>query len=648
MKKERCHIKFLPEDKSVEVKSGTTILEAAHIAGVYINSACGGDHICGKCRVKIKKGHVNSPPTNLLSLSDIKSGYVLACQAQVTSDAVAEIPAEASPGQAKIVVDGKQPLYSRIEGMQSTEQLEKKLVFETSPLVRKIFLKLPQPDRQNNISDLERIYREIRKVDDIKIMQTGLKVIREIASLVRNSNWEITVTLGRRNGTTEVIQVEPGDTSSGNFGVAVDVGTTTVVASLVNLNTGEVLGAKGTYNKQISYGEDVISRIIYASEKTGLERLELAVVENINSLIESLASADNLKLSDITAVQCAGNTTMTHLLMGIMPDFIRRDPYVPAATCIPAIRAAEVGIRINPRGILSCVPGVASYVGGDVVAGVLASGMAESDELSLFIDMGTNGELVLGNREWFTCCACSAGPAFEGSGIKSGMRARNGAIEKIDIRKNLEPEFTVIGNVRPHGICGAGLLDLMGEMLARGIIDRAGQISRTSKNPRIRKGEAGFEYVLVWKKDSDGESDIAVTQSDIDNLIKAKAAIYAGAAIMLKRMNFSFDRVMHYYIGGAFGAHLDIEKAIRFGLLPDLKRDSFLYLGNSSLTGARQCLLSQEAREKVHRFARMMTSFELSIEPGYMEEYVAAFFLPHTDLTKFPTVKAESGAGVTG
>ncbi|MEK7450160.1 MAG: ASKHA domain-containing protein, partial [Planctomycetota bacterium] len=358
-----------------------------------------------------------------------------------------------------------------------------------------------------------------------------------------------------------------------------------------------------------------------------------------NNLISSLAEEHHIKLEDITAVMCAGNTTMTHLVLNIDPSYIRKEPYIPTANEVPVIRAAEVGIKIHPRGLLACAPAVSSYVGGDVTAGVLVSGMAEKDELALYIDMGTNGEMVLGNKDWLACCACSVGPAFEGSGIKSGTRAVQGAIQKIKINKEtFEPVVETIGHAKPRGICGSGLVDLLAEMKRVGIINRAGKMTE-SPSPRIRTGEEGLEYVVVWKKDAETKDDIMITQSDINHIIRSKAAIFAATRTLLKKMGYRVEDVQKFYIAGGFGNFLDIPKSIELGMIPDLPAEKFHYIGNGSVAGARHLLLSYAATHKVREIANKMTYMELSDDNTFHEEFISALFLPHTDLTLFPSLK---------
>jgi uncharacterized 2Fe-2S/4Fe-4S cluster protein (DUF4445 family) len=330
---------------------------------------------------------------------------------------------------------------------------------------------------------------------------------------------------------------------------------------------------------------------------------------------------------------------MIHLLLKVDPSFIRREPYVPTANFVPVVRASEAGIKINPRGLLACVPGVSGYVGGDITAGVLASGISEAEELSILIDIGTNGEIVLGNKDWMISCAASAGPAFEGSGVVCGMRATKSAIQRFEINpKDLKVNYDTIGESSPVGICGSGYIDIISELLKSHIIDKNGKINTSINDSRIRQGEFGKEFVLVDKKDTGHKQDIVITEMDLDNLKRAKAAIFSATSALVKHLNLSFDDVKKIYIAGGFGTYLDIEKAITIGLLPDLPRKKFVFIGNSSLAGAREILLSVDAFRRADQIAKKTTYFELSVEPGYMDEYVAALFFPHTDKERFPSV----------
>ena len=509
-----------------------------------------------------------------------------------------------------------------------------------SPLATKLHLTLPPPTLQDSVSDLERVYREIRKKVDIPLMQTGLANVKKLGRLLRESNWDITVTLGKRNGTLEVVLIEPGDTSSRNFGIALDIGTTTIACQLVNLRTREVLGTKASYNPQASFGEDVITRIIFAQKgSAGLEKLHHAVIDVINDLISSLASENKVSLNNITAVTSAGNMTMSHIFLRVDPTYIRKEPYVATANFLPVIRAAEAGVKVNPRGLLATLPGVSTYVGGDITAGVVASNMNEEEEITALLDIGTNGEIVLGNKEWLVCCSSSAGPAFEGSGVSSGVRAREGAIQEVRIEERGEKvSVRTIGNKPPLGICGSGYISVLAQLLKAGVTDRRGKLQVKKSNPRFRKSDEGWEYVLVWSKDSGREEDITITQADITNLIRSKGAIFSALLVMVQKMDLSMEDIQRFYVAGGFGNYLDIESTIWCGLLPDVPQDKVHFIGNSSLTGARLALLSYPAYKKAQEIAEKMTYIDLSTDTSFMNEYTAALFLPHTDLGRFPSV----------
>lgn len=631
---DKFKITFYPDNKVIEVDKGSNLLSCAISAGIYINSSCGGDGVCGRCKVIIKKGTVLTQPSGRISQEEKKKGYALACLATVQGDAEIEVPAESRLGVDRISV------YTTAEEIEKGESVIGEEIFIHSPLATKLFLELPKPTQADRISDLERLYREIRKIQDIPIMQTGLANIRRLGELLRSSDWRVTVTLGNRNRTTEIVLIEPRDTSKSNYGFAFDIGTTTLSGQLVDLNTKKVLGTKITYNRQATFGADVISRIIYAQQEDGLEVLHHAVIDGMNMIIKELITEHNINLNDVTCCLCAGNTTMMHLLLRVDPTFIRRDPYIPTVNFVPVVRASEAGIKINPRGLLSCVPGVSSYVGGDITAGVLSCGMNKTEKLTLLIDIGTNGEIVLGNKDWLICASASAGPAFEGSGVVCGMRAVNGAIQRVSINhKDFSVKCETIGNAKPLGICGSGYIDLLAELLKVGLIDKNGKLRDDRKNKRIREGEWGKEFAVVSKEDFGIDFDIVITESDIENLKRSKASIFSAAAILIKHMDLDFDSIEQIFIAGGFGTYLDIEKSITIGLLPDVQRDKFSFIGNSSLVGARQILLSSDAFGEAEEIAKKTTYFELSIDSKYMDEYVAALFFPHTDKARFPSVR---------
>ncbi|OIN93772.1 MAG: hypothetical protein AUJ21_05530 [Anaerolineae bacterium CG1_02_58_13] len=421
--------------------------------------------------------------------------------------------------------------------------------------------------------------------------------------------------------------------------MAVDIGTTTVSVWLVDLVTGQVKAQVAEYNGQIARGEDVISRIMYAGKGNGREEMRQRVLDTINKLIETACKRVNAKPEEVVKATIAGNSTMMHLLLGIPAASIRLSPFVTAVNHLPLMSAREVGLKTHPEASVDCLPGVASYVGADISAGVLSSGLDVSEEVELFLDVGTNGETVLGNRDWLVTCACSAGPAFEGAGVVNGMRATTGAIEEVWINSGtLEPTYRVIGSVKPKGICGSGLISLLAEAFITGILDKAGNVNLTATSPRVREGAHGGEYVVAWGRESESGEDIVLTRVDIDNLLRAKAAIYAGFTVLAENVGVPLESAAKVLVGGSFGKYINVEKAVQIGLLPDISWERFEFLGNTSVRGAYYALLDWRKREQIGRIARRMTYIELSADNTFYEAFTSALFLPHTDMTKFPSV----------
>lgn len=629
---------FKPDEKEVSVEDGANLLKAAHQAGIYLNSECGGEGICGRCKVQIVEGfgEKKSSFMTFLTKDEIQKGYVLACQTDIHSNLVILVPSQAALEVDAILKKGT-VLVSGVPEKMEKEFADQREVSHYHPLTRKTFLKLPPPNLNDTLPDQERLFREIKKTDGAANLELNLQCLRQLPALLRESNWELTVTSWEHDGTTEIIHLEPGDTSRNNYGIALDVGTTTVVAELVNLVTGEVLDVRGTYNKQISYGEDVITRIIFACTKDGMDPLNQAIIGNINQLIEQLVRKNGIHKEQVTAIMAAGNPTMIHLLLRLNPCHIRLEPYIPASNTYAPIRASEIGIDILPQAIITCMPGVSSYVGGDITAGLLSSNMHNSSEISALLDLGTNGEIALGNNEWLVCCSASAGPAFEGGGLRCGMRATTGAIQEV-LFKNGEATISTIGNVKARGICGSGLIDLIAEMFRNNIIDPTGKFQSDSGNPRIRQREEESEFVLSFAKESHTGEDIVFTETDIANVIKSKAAVLSAAKVLIESVGIDFQKLDRIFVAGGFGNHLNIQNAITIGLLPDIPEEKIHFIGNSSLNGARIALLSKHALEEATFTAKKMTYFELSVNPRFMDEFIAAMFLPHTNINLYPSV----------
>jgi len=435
-KKKKFTLRFEPSGLKIKVPGGTVLLEAAHKAGIYLSSICGGDGYCGKCKVIIDEGQFQSKPTALLTPDETRENVVLACQSKILSDMTITVPKSHTLETSQILMDTDARRFSELAGEV------REGVFELDALVRKLAIEMSPPTVHDHTADHERLYVAIREQIDAPIMQTGFRILQGLSRVLQVTNYKVAVTIGRRSGTTEVIEVEPIKRCRTNFAVAVDLGTTTIVAHLVDLTNVKTIDTEATYNSQINFGEDYIRRIIYAEENNAFDEMQNRIVNDVNNLIVTLATRQKIDLHDITAVICAGNTAMVHFLLNLDPTRIRREPYIASASFVPPIRAAEAGVQINKRGLLYCLPSVAAYVGSDIVAGVLTTRIFTKKGISLFADIGTNGEVVLGNRDWLVCASSSAGPAFEGSGVKHGMRAGAGAIEKLTILDDGDIELT--------------------------------------------------------------------------------------------------------------------------------------------------------------------------------------------------------------
>ncbi|MEN3005170.1 ASKHA domain-containing protein [Dehalobacterium formicoaceticum] len=629
---EKYSVVFLPDDIKVEVDAGISLLEAARQAGIHVKSTCGGKGTCGKCTVKVTEGKISGGQGNIPK--DLKEqGYILACNAMVESDLSVEIPMEFRLHEHQVFLDDQQ------EGIVSEGKLDILGDFPLNALAKKISLELPPPTLTENASDYARLITELKKHMATERLTVSNAVLKTLPDILRAGDWKITVTIADLEEGQEIVRVTSGQDDAPAYGVAIDVGTTTIAVTLIDLSSGAVVARQGTYNRQADFGDDVITRIVYADENNGTEKLQQVVMETINDLLNKIFEEQDISMEEIPVAVVAGNTTMSQLFLGISPKYIRLEPYIPAASQYPIVKAKDLGLSINPEGMVLSFPAVASYVGGDIVSGTLVAEVAKHEELTLFVDIGTNGEMVLGNQDWLMCCACSAGPAFEGGGIAYGMRAMAGAIERVAIDKETyHVAYKTIGDTPPVGICGSGLIDCLSKLREAGIIDRSGKMQDLDI-PRIKRGDDGPEFILAFAAESGIDQDIVITESDIKNLIRAKGAIFAGVRIMLSMADMPIEAIDKILIAGGFGNYLNVPDSVRIGLLPDLPAEKYEFIGNSSLKGAQLALLSKEAFRYAEEIGRSMTYLELSIGNAFMDEYVSALFLPHTDFSLFPSVQ---------
>ncbi len=685
-------VAFEPYGVTIAGRPGVSLLDLAAEAGVVVETPCGGQGRCGRCKVRFADPSAARSAFRLRHSAHLKpeeqaEGYVLACQTFVggaaalteTSGAdgtdslaevsgadgtaalsessstaaatVGEAPAASSQAPITVVVPRrvKRPVFPTGHAAAKPEALPVSCDWKRNPAVRTFVVEIVPPSLADQTTDFDRLRREMNRQFGIDDVRAEVDILQGLARTLRDADWKVAVTLEMREWVygsylpPRVIDLRPASEEHADYGLAVDLGTTSVVAYLVDFATARVADPASAYNAQVAHGDDVISRIVYSQRGQGLYTLGRLATSTINELIKELATRNGFLPEDIHEVVVAGNTTMTHLLLGLDPKYLREEPYVPTVTTPPKLIARELDLSVNPLARVHCLPSVGSYVGGDITAGVISSGMFATELLTLFIDVGTNGEIVLGDKDWLISCACSAGPAFEGGEVQHGMRATTGAIEDVWISaETFEPTYRTVDNTRPQGICGSGLIDLLAELFVTGLLDKGGRFDRelVGATPRLREGAHGYEYVVVWAPESGVGHDIVLSESDVGSLVRAKAAIYAGFSVLCRSVGIDLASVEQILIGGAFGQYLNVEKAIQIGLLPDQPVERFHFLGNTSALGAYTTLLCVTSRHDALEVANKMTYLELSADNSFMEEYTSALFLPHTHLDAFPSVRA--------
>lgn len=622
-------VTFKPSGKIVDVPAYSSLLDAAKKADISVEIPCGGNGVCGKCLVKIDSGAVDFENNGLLDEQMLSEGLVLICKTKIKSE----------PVSVDIISDLANERGKFSKTLEDMQLIQKDLLptrDDLDPIVKKTVLTVSEPMMGDGLSDYDRLRKSVLTAHSGQDIRLPMELLATLPDVLRQTGGEVTLSYYRNYDIISVVDIETGNTLSAHYGIAVDIGTTTIAVQLVDMNTSAIIASKTDYNAQIECGLDVISRINYAKKPQRLAELRAKVLETINRLLQELSASHAIAQTAIINASVAGNTTMVHLLLGIIPEYIRLEPYTPAVYQVPLYTAKEIGIEINPNAPIYIAPSVGSYVGGDITSGILCTSLATaSDEVCLFIDIGTNGELILGNHEFLLGCACSAGPAFEGGGIDSGMRASRGAIENVDINKETGlPTYSVIGGVAPIGICGSGMISLIASLFKTGWIDAAGRLESVRPCAAIVPNGKYKKYVIATSEETGGKP-IYITEIDIDNLVRAKAAIYSACRVMLQNVNMDFEDLTRIYIAGGFGRYLDIDKSITIGLIPDIAPNKFFFVGNTSIIGAYMTLLSQKHREKQTELAQKITYLDLSTEPGYMDQYTAALFIPHTDSKLF-------------
>ncbi len=622
-------VTFHPAVVTVEVDAGASLLDAARRADLPIRNDCGGQGACGRCLVEVRRGEVS----RLKSRHEVPEGRDLACRTLVgDGDVEVFLPEESHEIDLEVTLRPAEALPADYPPPGS--------------LVESVRLELSPPSLDDNVSDARRLVRGLERWRDGDY-HLPLQLLRTLPAALRDAEWRPQAVLWSQEGGHRVLGVGPASEGPRCL-LAVDVGTTTVKARLLAPGPGWTASC---YNSQVMFGPDVISRIIHCDRdrQEGCPKLQQLVAADIQRLMEALLEKHGLEATDVWGAVIAGNTTMMHLLLGLDPAWIRREPYVGCAYQLPPVDAAAIGLRINPAGRVCCLPSVSSYVGADITAGVLATGLSEMERPSALIDLGTNGEIVVGCREFLVCCSASAGPAFEGGASASGTRARDGAIDSAWSEDGVR--WATIGagpsggagasggDVPPVGICGTGYIDLLATLLAEGVVDKTGRFH--AEAPGVREGEDGeAEYVVAPAEQTAHGRDIVLTQADVDNLVRAKGAIFAAGSLLLASLGMQWEDLDSIMLAGGFGERLSLDNAVAIGLLPDVPRDRIRFVGNTSLAGAVMAAGDAACCERMKHIASAMTYFELSTHPDFMDQFVSACFLPHTDTEKFPSVGA--------
>ena len=618
---------------------GETLLETARAANVAIDAPCSGNGSCGKCRVKLLEGTVEGLQTSHITDEDYAAGWRLSCASKVSSDVTVMVPDIASAYQSRMktadLSTGEEvAIFTRLE-----EDLKAAGVDFSNDFVE-TEVTMEEPTLEDTMPDTERLTMALEGALGCDKVCLSYPTVHKLARVLRQSGFHVAVAGTLKDGVFHAKDVRNANEPQPMCGLAIDIGTTTVSAVITDLKTGRLLAKGSGGNGQIRYGADVINRIVEQGRKGGVERLQKAIVEEtLQPLTRALCASAKVDADRILRCCVASNTTMNHLLLGVDADPVRMEPYIPTFFHWDGLKAGDIRFVANPDAKVVLAPNIGSYVGGDITAGTLTSRIWDKDEFSLFIDLGTNGEIVFGNRDFMMSCACSAGPAFEGGDISCGMRATDGAVEAVTIdRETLEPTLSIVGKEgqKPVGICGSGIIDVIAELYRTSAISAKGHFVR--ENRRILQDEHGMgRYVLAFSNESDTGREIAITEVDIECFIRAKGAIFSAIHIMLSSLDMDVSVLEHIYVAGGIGSGINMENAVRIGMFPDVDRALFQYIGNSSLAGAYALVLSNAAEEKVHELASNMTYLELSTEPKYMEEFVAACFLPHTNKELFPS-----------
>ena len=627
---------------TIECNAGDNLLELARRANVAIDAPCSGNGSCGKCRVKLVEGKVESLKSRHITDEEYEAGWRLSCNTKVLGDCTVFVPDIASAYQSRMkTADLSSPKEIAIFEDCQNNLKESGIKFENN--FRAVVVTMAEPTLEDTMPDNERLTWAVQEALGVEKVHIPYAVMVKLAYTLRENNFSVCVK-GELQGNTFQCMEICGSEDTTIVGCAIDIGTTTVTMVFTDLTTGKLLAKGSSGNGQIRYGADVINRIIEQGRSGGKAKLQNAIIkETLTPIIANLCKSSGISARSILRLSVGSNTTMNHLLLGVDAGPVRMEPYIPSFFSWEGLLAGDLKLPANPLAPVLIAPNIGSYVGGDITAGTLASGIWDKDEMSLFIDLGTNGELVFGNRDFLMSCACSAGPAFEGGDISCGMRATDGAVEACTIDKDtMEPTLSVIGDEgqKVVGICGSGIIDMISELFRCGIINAKGLFAR--EGDRVKRDAHGMgRYVVAFPEESETGREISLNEVDIDNFIRAKGAIFSAIDTLLKSVDMTVDMIDRVYVAGGIGSGINMKNAVNIGMFPDVELEKFQYIGNSSLTGAYAMVVSDDANAKCAEVSANMTYLELSTYPGYMDSFVAACFLPHTDARLFPNSKQE-------
>ena len=622
---------------AIECNAGDNLLELARRGNVAIDAPCSGNGSCGKCRVKLLEGEVETIKSRHITAEEYDAGWRLSCNCKVVTDCVVFVPDIASAYQSRMkTADLSSPKEIAIFEQCQANLRESGIEFTNS--FRSVVVEMEEPALDDTMPDNERLTWAIQSALGVENVKIPFSVMVKLAHTLRINRFQVCVKGEVQGDTFLCMEVcDPADTAI--VGCAIDIGTTTVTMVLTDLTNGKLLAKGSSGNGQIRYGADVINRIIEQGKNGGKKKLQDAIVkETLTPIIANLCRTAGISARSILRLCVAANTTMNHLFVGVDAESVRMEPYIPSFFAWEGMLAGDLKLPANPMAPVLIAPNIGSYVGGDITAGTLAAGLWDKDEMSLFIDLGTNGEIVFGNRDFMMSCACSAGPAFEGGDISCGMRATDGAIEACVIDKDtMEPTLTIVGDngQKPVGICGSGIIDIISELFRCSIINAKGLFSR--EGDRVKRDAHGMgRYVLATAAQSETGREISINEVDIDNFIRAKGAIFSAIDTLLTSVDMTVDMIDKVYVAGGIGSGINMKNSVNIGMLPDVELEKYQYIGNSSLTGSYAMVMSDEANRKCTELGANMTYLELSTYPGYMDSFVAACFLPHTDARLFP------------